>query len=334
MAGLATRDGARWSSTPPWSTRPPLPSWWPGVVVGVAAGRGGDSRPPDLRRGGARRRASASRPSRRPWPPTRWPSTTLATLLRDADRPVRGRGPAGGVGRVLVAAGGSGVRGLAQPRVPPASEATPAPRVRVERDGDALHVTLTRADARNALDTAMRDQLVDALQLAAARRLDRAGPPARRRPGVLCRRRPRRVRLPTRSRPRPTSCGCSRAPAAPSTRSPTASPPTCTAPAAGRGSSSPPSPAGCVASPDATFGLPEVSLGLIPGAGGTVSLPRRIGRHRTALLALTGEAIDAADRARVGAGRRDRRLRPRCSAGEHVAVEAIDRWRTPRPACA
>lgn len=39
--------------------------------------------------------------------------------------------------------------------------------------------------------------------------------------------------------------------------------------------------------------LPEVSLGLIPGAGGTVSLPRRIGRHRTALLALSGQSIDA-----------------------------------------
>ena len=48
-----------------------------------------------------------------------------------------------------------------------------------------------------------------------------------------------------------------------------------------------------VAAPDASFGLPEVSLGLIPGAGGTVSLPRRIGRHRTAWLALTGQAIDA-----------------------------------------
>jgi enoyl-CoA hydratase/carnithine racemase len=31
----------------------------------------------------------------------------------------------------------------------------------------------------------------------------------------------------------------------------------------------------------------------VPGAGGTVSLPRRIGRHRTAWLALTGRVIDA-----------------------------------------
>ncbi len=39
--------------------------------------------------------------------------------------------------------------------------------------------------------------------------------------------------------------------------------------------------------------LPEVRLGLIPGAGGTVSLPRRIGRHATVLLALGLPAIDA-----------------------------------------
>ncbi|MHB8670790.1 MAG: enoyl-CoA hydratase/isomerase family protein [Acidimicrobiales bacterium] len=48
-----------------------------------------------------------------------------------------------------------------------------------------------------------------------------------------------------------------------------------------------------VAAPDAAFWLPELAMGLIPGAGGTVSLPRRIGRQRTALLALTGDAIDA-----------------------------------------
>ena len=44
---------------------------------------------------------------------------------------------------------------------------------------------------------------------------------------------------------------------------------------------------------DSVFGLPELGLGLIPGAGGTVSLPRRIGRHRTAQLALTASPIDA-----------------------------------------
>jgi len=33
-----------------------------------------------------------------------------------------------------------------------------------------------------------------------------------------------------------------------------------------------------VASPDATFRLPEVGMGLVPGAGGTASIPRRVGR--------------------------------------------------------
>jgi enoyl-CoA hydratase/carnithine racemase len=49
-----------------------------------------------------------------------------------------------------------------------------------------------------------------------------------------------------------------------------------------------------LATPDTTIALPEVGFGLVPGAGGTVSLPRRIGRHRTALLALARPAgVDA-----------------------------------------
>jgi hypothetical protein len=47
-----------------------------------------------------------------------------------------------------------------------------------------------------------------------------------------------------------------------------------------------------VARPDAQLGLPELPLGLLPGAGGTASLPPRIGRQRTALLALTAAPID------------------------------------------
>jgi enoyl-CoA hydratase len=48
-----------------------------------------------------------------------------------------------------------------------------------------------------------------------------------------------------------------------------------------------------VAAPGAFFQLPEVGFGLVPGAGGTVSLPRRIGRQRTAWLALTGRRLPA-----------------------------------------
>lgn len=44
--------------------------------------------------------------------------------------------------------------------------------------------------------------------------------------------------------------------------------------------------------PDATLGLPELALGLIPGAGGTVSITRRIGRWRTAYLVLSGRTVD------------------------------------------
>jgi enoyl-CoA hydratase/carnithine racemase len=47
-----------------------------------------------------------------------------------------------------------------------------------------------------------------------------------------------------------------------------------------------------VAHDDAWFQLPELAMGLLPGAGGTVSLPRRIGPWRTAWLALSGEPID------------------------------------------
>ncbi|OBI09229.1 enoyl-CoA hydratase [Mycobacterium sp. E2462] len=45
---------------------------------------------------------------------------------------------------------------------------------------------------------------------------------------------------------------------------------------------------------DAVFGLPELGLGLLPGAGGTVSVTRRIGRWRTAYLVLSGHTVDAA----------------------------------------
>ncbi len=41
------------------------------------------------------------------------------------------------------------------------------------------------------------------------------------------------------------------------------------------------------------IGLPEVSMGLIPGAGGTVTLRRRIGRHRTCWLGLSGHRLTA-----------------------------------------
>jgi enoyl-CoA hydratase/carnithine racemase len=55
-----------------------------------------------------------------------------------------------------------------------------------------------------------------------------------------------------------------------------------------------------VAAGGTTFRLPEVEMGLIPGAGGTVSLTRRIGADRTLLLALSGIALPVADALRWG----------------------------------
>jgi enoyl-CoA hydratase/carnithine racemase len=49
-----------------------------------------------------------------------------------------------------------------------------------------------------------------------------------------------------------------------------------------------------VATTDARFGLPELSLGLVPGAGGTVSITRRVGRSRLLALLLLDGTIPAA----------------------------------------
>jgi Enoyl-CoA hydratase/isomerase len=48
-----------------------------------------------------------------------------------------------------------------------------------------------------------------------------------------------------------------------------------------------------IAAPDTRFWLPELEMGLMPGAGGTVTIARRIGRQRTLLWALMGQQIDA-----------------------------------------
>lgn len=48
-----------------------------------------------------------------------------------------------------------------------------------------------------------------------------------------------------------------------------------------------------ISSPDAQFQLPEVRMGLVPGAGGTASLLRRIGKHRLAWMGLTAKPVSA-----------------------------------------
>ena len=176
---------------------------------------------------------------------------------------------------------------------PPRTKTMPsAPTVRVERHGDELVVTLDRPEARNALDARMRDELWDALLIAAAD------------PGVAVRWRGAGVSFCAGgdldefgSRPDPGRAHLIRL-----TRSlgrllhELAERTTVEVhgACAGSGIELPAFAGRVIAAPDTTMSLPELSLGLIPGAGGTVSLPRRIGRQRTAWLALTGATIDAA----------------------------------------
>lgn len=65
---------------------------------------------------------------------------------------------------------------------------------------------------------------------------------------------------------------------------------------------------------DTRIWLPELGMGLIPGAGGTVSVARRIGAARTAWMALSGRPVDAVTALRWGlvdevSGQGDRRRR-------------------------
>jgi enoyl-CoA hydratase/carnithine racemase len=55
-----------------------------------------------------------------------------------------------------------------------------------------------------------------------------------------------------------------------------------------------------VASDDAVFGLTEVSLGIIPGGGGTQSLPRLVGRNRAKELIFSARRISAVDAKDLG----------------------------------
>lgn len=55
-----------------------------------------------------------------------------------------------------------------------------------------------------------------------------------------------------------------------------------------------------IASEGARFGLPEVSMGLIPLAGGSQRLPRLIGRAKALEMLLTGETLDAQAALQVG----------------------------------
>ena len=168
----------------------------------------------------------------------------------------------------------------------------PEPAVLARREGSLLHLTLNRPERHNAYSAEMRDALCESLDVADADpsieriRLDGAGSsfssggelaefgtladPATahavrsvRNAGRLLARLAPRVEVHVHG-----AC-------------------------VGAGVELPAFAAKVSARADAWFMLPELSMGLVPGAGGTASLPRRIGRRRTAWLALSGERIDA-----------------------------------------
>jgi len=86
-----------------------------------------------------------------------------------------------------------------------------------------------------------------------------------------------------------------------------------------------------IAAFEAKVGLPEVKLGLIPGAGGTQRLTRLAGRGLANRLILTGEAIDGAEAQRLGIVQWSC---PKSELVSHAAEIARNIAALPRPALA
>jgi hypothetical protein len=218
-------------------------------------------------------------------------ATTLALLLRAQYHLSVGEGLVAESAAYSVLQSGpefAAWRGSRPPRV----DKDAAPRVRVTREGDLLSITLARPERLNALDAAMRDELVEALTLAttasdiarvelrgegrafcAGGDLDEFG--SRSDPATA-----HLIRL-QRSIGR-AIFGLNK--------------PTVTylhGASMGSGIELAAFTDWVVAAADTQIALPEIGLGLVPGAGGTVSLTRRIGRLRTAWLAFSGSTIDA-----------------------------------------
>ena len=78
-----------------------------------------------------------------------------------------------------------------------------------------------------------------------------------------------------------------------------------------------------VASDDAVFGLTEVSLGIIPGGGGTQNLPRMIGRNRAKELIFSARRIKADEALELGPGQPRRAARRAAAEGDGASAEEI-----------
>lgn len=164
--------------------------------------------------------------------------------------------------------------------------------VRVERDRETLVITLDRPEVRNAYGARMRDELTEAFRLVdvdpTIKRTELRGDgPAFCSGGDL-------DEFGTASNPLAAHMiRTTRSAAVVMTRIADRVTAFVHGTCVGAGVELPAFSNEVIAHPDATFLLPEISMGLVPGAGGTSSIPRRIGRHRTLLFALEQNPIDA-----------------------------------------
>jgi enoyl-CoA hydratase/carnithine racemase len=174
-----------------------------------------------------------------------------------------------------------------------------AGRVIVDRCGAELHIVLDRPLSRNAIDRVMRDQLVEAFSVAAAdpevrsiklRALGAAFSVGGDLEEFGTTRDPAMAHL-IRSRSLPALSIGARADILDAHVQ---------GACIGAGLEIAALAARLTASSRAFFQLPELSMGLIPGAGGCVSVARRIGRQRTLLMILSGRRINAQTALRWG----------------------------------
>jgi enoyl-CoA hydratase len=174
----------------------------------------------------------------------------------------------------------------------PARPTDAGPAVVLTREGKALALELNRASNRNAMNVEMRDALVEAFELVLADRTLRTVRLTGRGacfstggdltefgsvPDPATGHAIRMQRLPARFLAQCASRVEARVHSA----------------CIGAGIELPAFARRLVGASDAFFQLPELKFGLIPGAGGTVSIPRRIGRQRAAWLMLSGRKINA-----------------------------------------
>ncbi len=174
-----------------------------------------------------------------------------------------------------------------------------AGRVVVDRFGAEMHIVLDRPLSRNAIDRPMRDQLVEAFSVAAAdpevrsiklRALGAAFSVGGDLEEFGTTRDPATAHL-IRSRSLPALAIGARADILDAHVH---------GACIGAGLEIAAFAARFTASSGAWFQLPELSMGLIPGAGGSVSVPKRIGRQRTLLMILSGRRINARTALRWG----------------------------------